>query len=142
MTDIDVTDTGYYPDTRQLIGIKNIRLFKDSNLTSGHGGAGNALVEIGSLQYNTTGISTLEETWATGISLFMVDTDYPTALELSSGSGIAISSGKAPYQSGPIVLTAYHDSSKTSGYSIRVNKTAIEFWKYVNGSPVLLEQWV
>lgn len=142
MTVLDVEDTAYYPDTRQVKGVKSIRLYKDINLTGGHGGAGNALTEIASLQVNTTGISTLAETWNSGVSLFMVDADYPTALELSSGSGIAISSGKAPYQSGPIVLTAYNDSSKTSGYSIRVTKTAIEFWKYVSGSPVLLEQWV
>ena len=141
MTVLDVEDTAYYPDTRQVKGLKSIRFYKDINLTGGHGGAGNALAEIASLQVNTTGISTLAETWNSGVSLFMVDADYPTALELSSGSGIAISSGKAPYQSGPIVLTAYNDSIKTSGYSIRVTKTAIQFWKYVSGSPVLLEQW-
>ncbi|MHB1153994.1 MAG: hypothetical protein ACYCWE_20785 [Eubacteriales bacterium] len=142
MTVINVKDTAYYPDTRQIIGLKNLRLYKDTGLVSGHGAAGNSLVEIGSLQVNTTGITTMVDSWSSGLSLFMVDTDYPTALELSSGSGVAISSGKAMYQSGPIVLTAYNDSIKNSGYSIRVTKVAIQLWKYTSGTATLLQQWV
>lgn len=142
MTVLDVEDTAYYPDTRQIKGIKSIRLYKDTDLTAGHGDAGNALAETGSLQVNTTGINTLMDSWGSGVSLFMVDTDYPTALELSSGSGVAISSGKAAWQSGPIVLTAYNDSIKNSGYMLRVTKVGIQFYKYTSGAPTLLEQWV
>lgn len=142
MTVLNVKDTTYYPDTRQAKGLKSLRLYKDTNLVSGHGGASNALTEIGSLQVNTSGISALSDTWGSGLSLFMVDTDYPTALELSSGSGVAISSGKAMGQSGPIVLSAYHDTLKTTGYVLKVAKTGISFIRYDSGVPTYLEQWV
>lgn len=141
MTVIDVEDTSYYPDTRQLKGVNSIRFYKDADLTSGHGDTGNYLAEVGALRINTTGISTLTDSWSNGMSLFLSDIYNPSAMEISSGSGVAIQSGVGSGITGPIVLTAYGVNSKTSGYVLKVTSTGIALIKYVSGTPTMLEQW-
>ena len=142
MTAINEKDTSYYPDTRQLIGLKSLRLHRDTSLTDGHGDASNTLYEIGSLQIGATSVNSLSQTWTPGgIDLTLGDSTSSKALQVASSGAVVVNSGMAYGQSGEIHFSAYNNTVKTSGYQMRITGTGIALYKYTSGAPTLLEQW-
>lgn len=131
MTVINVTDTAYYPDTRQIKGLKSARFYKDTNLSSGHGGTGNVLQEVGNLKVTTDAIIYPgSNATAGGLSLLSIGTST-MGLELSSTYDAALIGGRAG-SGGNVVIYDY--TSSNSGYGIALTATGIYWMKTVGGT--------
>lgn len=142
MSVIDVTKSTYYSETRQISGLKRIRLFKDTNLASGgNGQTGNSLIEVGNLTVDTYGMNTLLGTsFISGVNLSNT-LDSSTALELTSTASVMIGAGLGAGNIGIIELFALDPSNHNSGYSIQLSSNGVSFFKTVNGVNTALEQW-
>lgn len=125
MTVIDVEDTSYYPDTRQLIGIKAIRFYEDSSLTNGHGDSSNALYQTGQISYGASAIQTPLSSSNGG--LIVSTTKQYGTLSLVSSCRVDVIA--------PDLLTLWSGASGT-GCMIAITPSTIIARKYSSGSQV------
>lgn len=125
MTVIDEKDTSYYPDTRQIIGIKAIRFYEDSSLTSGHGNSSNTLFQTGQISYGASAVQTPLSTSNGG--LIVSTTKQYGTLALTSSSRAEVIA--------PDLVTMWCGASGT-GCMIAITPSGIIARKYSNGSQV------